>query len=439
MLPIRTPIAIVQSICGDQRVIQGVHYRLSKHCVSVICEEGNLLYHTMTGSLLLLANGESRESAFEKLVKNWFLVPEGFNEQKHVDDMRRIVQMLQPKKHVKTDFTVLTTTDCNARCFYCYELGIRRFSMTEEMAENAARYIIAECNGNPVKLRWFGGEPLYNWQAIDTVCRILQDNGISFESSMVSNGYYLDKKTTEKACLSWHLKKVQITIDGTVEVYNRTKAYIDAEGNPYEKVMENIQTALQAGIYVTIRLNMDAGNAQDLLLLLDDIGGRFSGHENLDIYIALLQEFSGRIHRHGSESQAEQAYNDLRDKAEAMQLLRHKKLPAELTINRCMADNENSETILPDGRVGRCEHYSEAMITGDIWNNERDPVVLNNWKEPLSAPECAECVLYPQCQKLKLCEWNREGCNELDRRIKITELRNQVLSAYREYKEGVRK
>lgn len=393
----------------------------------------------MTGALLFKSEAEAEEASRDELVQNWFLIPEGFNERKHTDDVKTILRMLQPKTRAITDFTILTTTDCNARCFYCYELGIKRLSMTEETARDVAQYMIRACQGKPIKIRWFGGEPLYNSRVIDIICATLRDDGVSYESSMVTNGYYLDAPSSRKAIDEWHLKKVQITLDGTEAIYNRTKAYIDGEENPYARVMANIESALQAGIDVSIRLNMDARNADDLLLLLDDVKARFEGRESLEIYIALLHEFSGKIHRYESEITTEQAYFALRTKAESMGKLRKRPLSDNIKNNNCMADNDACETILPDGRIGRCEHFSEAMVTGDIWTDKRDEAVGKRWKEPLRVPECEDCVLYPQCRKLKLCEWNREGCNELDRRIKINELKMQILSAYQEYKEGVSK
>lgn len=435
MKTIKPAFATFTGVCGLQKVKPNVEYRPSRHCFRVSCEDGDLLYHVLTGVLVLLREGMAGESEREELINNWFLVPEDFNENKHADEVKRIAAMLKPSAREKTDFTILTTTDCNARCFYCYELGIRRIRMTEQTAREAALYIARICGGKPVQLRWFGGEPLYNRQAIDTICKTLGQNGISYESSMVSNGFYLDEQTARTAVEDWHLKKVQITIDGTETIYNRTKAYINAEQNPYARVMGNIQSALDAGIAVTIRLNMDARNAGNLLRLLDDVKARFEGCDNLDIYIALLHEFEGKIHRHETDRQAEEAYGLLRDKAEAMGMLRRKPLPDGIAINSCMADNDACETILPDGRVGRCEHFSEAMVTGDIWNDARDTAVETNWRKPLSVPECEDCALYPQCRKLSLCEWNRDGCDRLDRSIKINDLKRKMLEAYHVYKK----
>ena len=424
----------VSALCGKQKK-ENRDYRLTSHCIRTACEEGILLYHTLTGELLLLADEEELRRREDDLISDWFLVPESYDENRYADEIRTIYRMLRPHGSAKTTFTILTTTDCNARCYYCYEMGIRRIPMTEETAYAAADYIIQVSHGEKVKLCWFGGEPLYNRAAIDRICETLEQNGVVFESSMISNGYYLDKDTVKDAVAKWHLKKVQITIDGTEEVYNRTKAYIDKDNNPYERVMNNIREALDAGIYVNIRLNMDAGNAADLLNLTDDLIERFQSRENLGVYIAIIHEFAGKIHEYQKQEQKESDYFAIREKLRQGGLLRmRKELPSGPRLFSCIADDDASETILPDGRVGRCEHFNENMITGSIWNEERDPIVTRRWKEMLSVPECRHCALYPRCNRLRMCEWNKDGCDDLARQIDIMIIREQMLKAYEEWK-----
>ena len=203
------------------------------------------------------------------------------------------------------------------------------------------------------------------------------------------------------------------------------------------RVMDNIKEALNAGIHVNIRLNMDAGNASDLLKLSDELVNRFQGYTNLGVYIAVIHEFVGKINAHHSQIQKEADFYAIRDNLKRAGLLcsQKKELPSGLPTNRCIADNDASETILPDGRTGRCEHFSESVITGNIENDERDRIVTQRWKERLSVPECNSCALYPRCVRLKMCEWNKDGCNELERQSEIQTIKEQMLAAYQKWKE----
>ena len=428
--------ALVYGLRKEQKKNKNVTWQQSIYCISADCPEGTLLYHTLSGEMVLLPADEKETEINEELIRKWFLVPQEYDEYRVAADIRKIAVMTRQTGTNKTEFTILTTTDCNARCFYCYEKGIARTTMTDETALAAAEYIARVSGGEKILLRWFGGEPLYNRKAIDLICNALAKKKINFESTMITNGYYLDFETADHAVKSWKLKKVQITVDGTEEKYNRIKAYIDKDdNNPFRRVMNHIQAAMDAGIRVTIRLNMDAANAADLKILAGYLADRFQNHENLDVYVALLQEFSGKISAYESQEKQGQDYLTVREILKQNGLLRKKKLPSSLRQFRCMADSDTSETILPDGRTGRCEHYSEAMITGSIYNDCRDEAVIQKWKEALSMPECTQCALYPRCGKLAMCEWNRNGCTDMERKIGVMEIREQMLEKYTEWKE----
>ena len=170
---------------------------------------------------------------------------------KYADQVRFIRRTMWKEPEHITSYTIFTTTDCNARCFYCYEMGRSRIPMSAETAHKAAAYIAAHCGGEKVHLHWFGGEPLFNKQVIDIICTDLAEKGIVYESMIISNGYLFDGATVEQAVSHWKLKSVQITLDGTEEIYNRSKAFIYKDGkSPYQVVLANIQRLLDAGVSV---------------------------------------------------------------------------------------------------------------------------------------------------------------------------------------------
>ena len=430
MKQLKSAIETVYSICAEQRYQEKTGYRKTRHFISVPCDEGTLLFHTLTGELLLQSQSENEEENREQLVKSWFLVPESFNECEQADTVFRIAAMLNPFHENKTKFTVLTTTDCNARCFYCYERGIPRFSMNEDTATDVGLYIARVCSGEPVSLSWFGGEPLYNRKAIEIICAVLRDHDIEYSSILTSNGYYLDEAMSKKAVEDWHIRSAQITLDGTETIYNRTKAYLKAEGNPFARVLDNIEYALDAGIHVSIRLNMDRKNAEDLLRLIDLVGQRYGRRENLSAHVVLLSGDTGSIHEFTSAEEAIAWRRRLNERLDELGYLRHGTLPQGLQINRCMADNPACEVILPDGRIQRCEHYDEAEIVGSIYNEIRDEVKYREWGETTRYPACAECAMYPMCVPLKRCPWRVNGCSE-QRRVNLYEtLVRTILSTY---------
>ena len=230
MQTILPPKSAAQKLCPAARYEAGP-YRWTRHCLRVPCEAGALLYHTMTGELLLLSSEEAGQAEGEgplrqRLIEHRYLVPAVFDEYEYARQFRKVGELMTKKRKEITAFTVFTTTDCNARCFYCYELGRPRLPMSERVARDAAAYIAKVSGGKEVKLTWFGGEPLYNAGVIDIIVDELRSRGVPFHAGMVSNGYLFDKETIRKAKEDWALRWVQITLDGTEEQYNHIKGFI---------------------------------------------------------------------------------------------------------------------------------------------------------------------------------------------------------------------
>ncbi|MBQ9393048.1 MAG: radical SAM protein [Oscillospiraceae bacterium] len=434
MRQILPPVSAVQNICGVQPYRPERSYRPTAYCVTTSCPEGTLLYHTLTGELLLLEGQERPEEHVAALAAARFCVPAEQDEAKYLADVRRIAALLQPAGAV-TSFTILTTTACNARCAYCYESGFTPLTMSAATAAETAAYIARVSGGAKVRLRWFGGEPLCNRAAITAICRELTDRSISFTSQMTSNGFLLDAQTLGEAVSLWKLQQVQITLDGTEERYNRIKSYVQGGASPYRRVMEHIDMALRSGVHVRLRLNMDRNNADDLAQLLEELGARFAGREGLGVYPALLNNTTGCVAEFASEEQALERLEALRRRAAALGFARVRPLRRELRLQQCMADHDGSVVVLPDGRLLRCEHIDEGQVYGSIRDGVTDPARLAAWKETVRQSECDGCALDPLCRRLKNCPFSRTACTAQAREAWKEELRRQIRQAYLTWRE----
>ncbi|MBR6270631.1 MAG: radical SAM protein [Lachnospiraceae bacterium] len=427
---------------GSPQKIEERDYRLSHHVMTLSVTEGVLLYHKMTGEMLLLTSGEWETAHADgalksELIKRWFLVPEDFDEYELSMKIREIAAILTPKKPGINSFTVFPTTDCNARCFYCYEKGRRRQSMDEKTALDVAAYIRRVSAGQDVQLNWFGGEPLYNSKAIDIICDELTHAGVPFTSRMISNGYLFDEETVKKAVGQWKLHKVQIPLDGTEETYNRAKAFIYKEGSAFKKVLGSIDLLLDAGVDVVIRMNVSRENAWDLERLAGELHERYRGEKRPGIYCVLLKEFGNKeVGCYEDAAKGVRAFERLGSRIVELGLGHIDRIRRDIPMNRCMADSDRSVTVLPDGRLGKCEHESEEKLIGSIYDDEVDAGAVSAWKERIFVPECRICLFAPTCIKLKACAWNKDGCSEADRELMRVVLRQSILS---EYKKQVKK
>ncbi|MBO6081852.1 MAG: radical SAM protein [Bacteroidales bacterium] len=430
----------LSGLLKDQRLQEGESYRLMHFVVQLPVDEGLLLYNVMTRAVALLTPEEARRMqddplSVPELVAKWFAVPLIFDDRKLAREVRAVGRMLEKRPKGLTGFTILTTTDCNARCFYCYEKGRSRVSMKEDTALKVAEFIIRNHIDEKVKLLWFGGEPLYNKGVISLICDKLRHAGVEYQSSMVSNGYLFDDETVTEAIGPWNLKKVQITLDGTEKVYNRSKAFIYQEGSPYLRVLGNIHRLLDAGVKVSIRLNVGRHNADDLLDLADVLANEFGGYKLFGVYSHTLFEAGAETeaasHTAARRRELYEARLRLQEKLRDGRIASERKLPDQLRLNRCMADCDANVVILPDGHLGKCEHYSEDHWFGSVDSPEQDETLLAEFKrlrEELDA--CADCPFYPDCYRLVLCEQTVHCYSEEREEKRLTTLRN-LLDFYR--------
>ena len=171
-----------------------------------------LLHNVVTGQLVELEQTETKmldklpmgfESVMEQLVADHYLVPVEYAEDEQVVKLRKILLSLtdaQRKPGIQK-YTVLPTTACNARCYYCYEKGIVADTMTERVADDTVRFIVDQSKDQRIRIRWFGGEPTLAAKRIDQISDGLRRAGVDFSSTMISNGYLFDKEMVEKIIL----------------------------------------------------------------------------------------------------------------------------------------------------------------------------------------------------------------------------------------------
>ena len=426
-----------------QKMVAGQTYRPMYYVVEQPVDEGLLLYHTMTKAMLLL-NPEEVETyktnpiALPQLVEQWFLVPQSHDDRLLSRQIRDVAKMLEKTSDAITGYTILPTTDCNARCFYCYEMGRSKISMSMESANLTAEYIISHCLGEKVEINWFGGEPLFNKTVITHISQRLNDAGVDYRSTMVSNGYLFDDSTIKEAKECWNLYKIQITLDGTEKIYNRSKAYIYKGVNAYRRVLDNIHRLQDAGIIVRTRLNIDMYNADNLLELVEELHQEFSNPKGITVYMhPLFEDAVGckAMYDNQKRSYIFQRMKEIYTQLTKYGFIESKKIERTIKKYACQADNDHCVVIMPSGHIGKCEHYTENLFTGHINHEGRDLELIASFKEMRDEIEaCATCPAYPSCLVLKLCTSNKH-CYEEIQKGKIYEIRQEMLYTYQQFQK----
>ena len=346
-------------LLGEQKVQAGANYRLMTFVVQAAIDDGLLLLHNMTKEMVLLSQEEQavfeqRPTDLPELISHWFLVPEEHDDCQLSLQLRNVARLMAPKQTNITGYTVMTTSDCNARCFYCYELGQTRRPMTEQ-------------------------------------------------------------------------------------TYNRVKAFIYKGVNAYETVMQNIGHLLAADIAVSIRMNIDMHNADDLERLAEELHERFKDDKHLSAYLHLLFEDNAKRVGACNDDKRRLLMEKMRlieDKLEGWGLFRRHTYEPMIKTGYCMADNDGSVVIQPDGYITKCEHYTDSHHVGHINQDGFDAEKIAYFKEKGTMVKefCRKCVKYPDCMFLLSCP-NFEECYPEMPQLYENQLREEMKLMYKAHLE----
>lgn len=424
-------------LIGEQNAAETIIYRPLKYLLFYnLSGKKYFVYNTMTTELcevtfeeneVLQLSEISCENAekYPDLIRHYYLVPKEFKEDNVSDQILSFARILQESNCNEKEYTILTTTDCNARCFYCFEKGVSKQYMSVATANDIAEYIKNDSKGKRVKLVWFGGEPLCNEKVIDIICDKLRDSRIMFYSRIVTNGFLLNNNNTKKAIKDWNLKSAQITLDGTEEIYNRCKAYINCTENAFERVNKNIMRLLDNDVSVNIRINLGIYNADDIYRLLDFIEQQYSDRRLLSVNIATLSENDSLSDKEKDLNRERiiENYIKLTDYKQSKQITNGRFLDRKVNTYHCGADNPNCKVISPNGEIGKCENNINEFY-GSIYKGDVTAENINKWKIYEQSSEiCQNCPIKPLCRELTNCPSRfRAVCNNSIQRKKIKDI-----------------
>ncbi len=435
---------LLLSVVGKQEIDASSEYRLAKHTFMTEYNGNVLLYNNISKRLYLLNEQEAK--AFENLheldcevlkpfIEDWSLVKPDFDDVAFADQVRWFYDNFF-RKHERPNFIIFTTTKCNARCYYCFENGQHRVDMTEQTAEDVAQYIIKNAPNKKVYIKWFGGEPLYNEKVMDIICDRLQEAGVKYDTKATTNGYLFDEQIIKKAKEKWILHSVVITLDGTREVYNKTKNYIYKDVDAFERVIKNIEMLLKNEIRVAIRLNIGFENFDNIKELVLFLQKRFGDNKLLSIIPIALYDLDGT--RSNEEHDLLDAM--LKEIEEMTSKNKYRKLTVKMFSDmgtRCMAELDSCKVISPRGELGTCEHYSEGeMMYGSIYSDKEKLDVKNYFKQRDVLEACKTCVLYGNCGGVGRCPAQTRSCTEVEQKAKLRKLSKAIIDTYEEYIEN---
>jgi len=311
----------------------------SRYNARTLGDDGRLiLWNTLSGSVSVFP--EEHRSAVVALLKpagttapldtmGEYLLKRGYLVSSDLDEME-LFKFHYAREHWRTDILeliLLASEDCNFRCVYCYE-KFKRGTMQPEVRDGVraltlqrARYL------KELAVTWFGGEPLYGWEAIEELGPFFKDitdrHNIAYYSTMTTNAYLLTEDRAEKL-LRWGCRQFQITLDGLPEEHNCKR--VGRDGSPtYEVILENLRALHRTSerFRVNLRMNFDENNAPRLAEFLEAMSREFGGDKRYMMRFYPIGEWGGPNDETlptCGDVQQDQVIRDLREKAETLGL-----------------------------------------------------------------------------------------------------------------------
>lgn len=278
--------------------------------------------------------------------------------------------------------------------------------MTDQTEDGLLRFI--KDKGRKARLldiTWFGGEPLIVLGRIKSIYkRIREEIGLPIESSVITNGYLLNRPTIT----SLHHLGVsfyQVTIDGQESTHNARRPLRNG-GGTFKTILHNIAQLLEMDrkVEVAIRVNIDSENSEEYHSLYACLSRAFESNR-VRIYPGFVDNYT-----FGCTSVGSCILN--RDGRARFYLDQYYKYGIygnwfypKVSYDNCMARAVSSFVVGPRGDLYKCLAAVgvEQMSIGNVNNpenfisNEELMTRFLEGNDYLNSTECQQCVLFPVC------------------------------------------
>lgn len=379
-------------------------FKESKYNISLSFNDKTAIFNAASGSVVVLCNSELIAGGLpfdnERLIQNGFIVPA------EMDEFSEFISEIKiAHKGTPSYFTIIPTTACNARCFYCYEDGYCKQSFDEKIIAKVINYLSENINPNSkCILDWFGGEPLLAHHVIDEIIDSLKKKNKlqnNWASSITTNGTLFSKQLINHAISDWHLESAHITIDGTKNDHNKRKNVRSYEINAFQRTVNCIKELLQSGVYVNLRIHLDNDNKDSFCFILEEISELFS-FGNLHLFPTYLFPPENKMpENYITDDKKEELFYKVFDSLlESGYTVNIEELFPMPKKGGCFATKDNTIVIAPDGSLHSC-------VQDFTPTDEHASTKYSDYGYALK--ECRECSYLPIC--LGGCLYNRNLVN----------------------------
>lgn len=295
------------------------------------------------------------------------------------------------------------TTQCNFRCFYCFEPNKDYQTMSAETIDNLISFIKKHENSKKMSITWYGGEPL---MAIDVIEKILNKITTTVDIPLVNheiitNGYYFDNKAID-LFKKYPLNQIQITLDGLKERHDKIRKMHTDNSPSYDTIIRNMDAIIEQlpNTFLSVRVNIDKTNEEHFLKTQKFLTTRWQKHSNYEIYPGFIRldnncatDFSDKV----------LTENDAASFTQKINKCNHSSDYPVIVKKNCTANRINAYIIGSIGEIYKCwnDVTDNNKIVGYI-NEEQitnrqlfyDYLFSTAWFED---NDCLNCNVLPIC------------------------------------------
>lgn len=356
-----------------------------------------IIYNTLFNSMITLSDTEFIQyeklefndlDIVEALVNNGFIIPVFVDEYKRYSYYKEILlNQISTPMH----YTIAVTSNCNARCTYCYEEGIVKSDMSMQTAKLFVNDLLNL--DKEFDISWFGGEPLLKTDLISYVSDVLNSNQKRFKAGIITNGSLLTKEMIEVKFPSWNIEWIQITIDGMVDEYLKRKRYYNSRKEIFSNIIDNIKYLIENNIFVSVRLNIDSQNIEECIRVAKYIKDEIDNSEYLSVYPAFLYGNEHSLYDENIRINcASDIYSIFPPKMDLLSFVPK--------VHPCFISQKYSFVIDTDGSILACDGDVGKQHTK--YANLYENIDFNELKKPSNIiPDirdlCKKCQYYPKC------------------------------------------
>jgi uncharacterized protein len=292
-------------------------------------------------------------------------------------------------------YIFMPTYNCNLRCSYCFQDHMRtdpRFHrllrpMQRSMVDRlftAMRHIETH-HGVPKdaprrrQIGLFGGEPLLesNRPIVEYIVhKALEFGETRFWSVTNGTDLHMYRDLLGPSVIS----RLQVTLDGPPREHDKRRIYANGQGS-FERIARNITMALDLGVQVSVRLNIDRNNIRQVPALADEIMARgWDRYQEFSTYTAPIHAANTKTDMHTTFGSWElnQALQEMHQHYPNMQVIRP---PDDGLTDRARQLFEQHWDPLPNFKASFCGAHNRMYIFdafGDIyacWERTGDPSI----------------------------------------------------------------